>query len=162
MTLSQEEMEQVSWLCKERSRASREADALLLLDDVVEALLDLVSRQRCEAAGWESTSQRRIEHEMKRLEKDAPEAGAARLDGRDDFVDVVADDAEAHVLRVLLDDCEDEWMELARRGEEGGREQGRTAAESGLGGGRHHVGLVEDDELEAEPACTNLRVSRRR
>lgn len=44
---------------------------------------------------------------MKRLEKDAPEAGAARLDGRDDFVDVVADDAEAHILRVLLDDCED-------------------------------------------------------
>ena len=108
MTLSQEEMEQVSRLCKERSRASREADALLLLDDVVEALLDLVSRQRCEAAGWESAGQRRIEHEMKRLEKDAPEAGAARLDGRDDFVDVVADDAEAHVLRVLLDDCEDE------------------------------------------------------
>lgn len=35
-----------------------------------------------------------------------PEARAATLDGGDDAVDVVADDAEADILGVLFDDCE--------------------------------------------------------
>ena len=48
------------------------------------------------------------------------------LDGRRDLANIVADDAEADVARVLLDD----------------------ATESGLGSLGHHVGLVEDDELE--------------
>ena len=73
-------------------------------DDVVHALLDLLDGQRRE-----------------------PEARTATLDGGDDLVDVVADDAEADVLRILLDD----------------------APERGLRGGGHHVGFVEDDELVA-------------
>lgn len=38
-------------------------------------------------------------------ESDLPEASATRLNGGDDLVDVVADDAEADVLGILLDDC---------------------------------------------------------
>ena len=60
-------------------------------------------------------------------ERREPEAGAPTLDGGHDLVHVVADDAEPHVLRVLLDD----------------------ATERCLCRGRHHVRLVEDDELVA-------------
>ena len=57
-------------------------NAPLVVNDVVQPVLDLVELERVEA-----------------------EARAARLDGGNDLVDVVADDAEAHVARVLLDDC---------------------------------------------------------
>ena len=78
--------------------------APLCLDVTINPLLDLRDGERREA-----------------------KARAAALDGGDDLVDVVADDAEADVLRVLLDD----------------------AAERGLCRRRHHVGLIEDDELVA-------------
>ena len=55
------------------------------------------------------------------------EAGATGLEGRDDLGHVVADEAEAGVLGVLLDD----------------------AAEGELGVVGHGIGLVEDDELDA-------------
>jgi hypothetical protein len=55
------------------------------------------------------------------------EARAAALDGGCDLADVVADDAEADVARVLLDDT----------------------PERGLRGLSHRVCLVEHDELEA-------------
>ena len=78
--------------------------APLSLNDNIYPLLDLGHRQRREA-----------------------EPRAATLHRGHDLVDVVADDAKAHVLRILLD----------------------NAAEGRLGGGGHHVGLVEDDELVA-------------
>lgn len=52
------------------------------LDDMVQARLDLIQLQRVEA-----------------------ESCAARLDGLDDLVDVVTDDAEANVAGVLFDHC---------------------------------------------------------
>ena len=64
--------------------------------------------------------------DLRAIEGREPEARAATLDGRDDFVDVVADNAEAHVACVLLHD----------------------AAQCRLGGLCHRIGLVEDDELE--------------
>jgi hypothetical protein len=64
------------------NRSPSSADALLLLDDDLEPLVDLSYRQRAEA-----------------------ETRAARLNCWRDFVDVVADDAEADILGVLLDDC---------------------------------------------------------
>jgi hypothetical protein len=39
----------------------------------------------------------------------SPESSTTRLDGGDDLVDVVADDAEANVLGELLDDCAPRW-----------------------------------------------------
>ena len=56
--------------------------AVLGGDDAVDAALDLRAIERREA-----------------------EARAPALDGRDDFVDVVADNAEAHVACVLLHDA---------------------------------------------------------
>lgn len=35
----------------------------------------------------------------------SPEARASGLDGRNYLIDVVADDTEANILRVLFDDC---------------------------------------------------------
>jgi hypothetical protein len=47
------------------------------------------------------------------------------LNGRCNLVDIVADDAESNVLRVLLDDT----------------------TKCGLGSGSHHIGLVQYDQL---------------
>ena len=52
------------------------------LDDMVESIFDLVEFERVET-----------------------ETGTTRLDGGNDLVDVIADDAEADVLGVLLNDC---------------------------------------------------------
>ena len=76
----------------------------LAFDDVVQPSLDLLNLQRIEA-----------------------ETRASRLNGGNDLVDVVANDAKADVLGVLLDD----------------------ASERGLRSGGHHIRLVEDDEFEA-------------
>ena len=65
--------------------------------------------------------------DLRDRQRGEPEARTTALDSGNALVDVVADDAEADVLRVLLDD----------------------AAERGLRGGGHHVGFVEDDELVA-------------
>lgn len=59
--------------------------ALFGLDHVVETRLHLARFQRREA-----------------------EAGAAALDGGNDFVHIVADDAKAHITRVLLHHCRSE------------------------------------------------------
>ena len=48
------------------------------------------------------------------------------MNGWRNLVDIVADDAKTNVLRVLLDD----------------------ATKCGLGGGSHHIGLVQYDELK--------------
>jgi hypothetical protein len=56
-----------------------------------------------------------------------PEPGATALNGRRDLVDIIANDAKADVLRVLFDD----------------------ATECSLGGIRHHVSFVENDEFVA-------------
>lgn len=91
--------------------------------------------------------------------RNAPEAGAARLDGGDNLVDIVADDAEAHVLGVLLDDCGVlPPVSAAAAREVAEQRRGRTATERRLGGCRHHVGLVEDDELEAESGLEEVSV----
>ena len=60
-------------------------------------------------------------------ERGESEAGASRLEGGDDFREVVADEAEASVLRIFLD----------------------NPPEGVLSVGCHSVSLVEDHQLEA-------------
>lgn len=62
----------------------------LCVDDIVQARYDLLLDQRRK-----------------------PEARAARLHCRNDLAQVVADDAEAHVVGVLLDDCGPGWILFA-------------------------------------------------
>jgi len=78
----------------------------------------------------------------------SPETSTTRLDGGDDLVDVVADDAEANVLGELLDDCEPRWKGVSSFSSPKLAERGRTSTESRLGSLGHHVGFVQDDELE--------------
>ena len=76
------------------------------LNDKVEALLDFNLRQRAEAGSgrgqvseWQTGSGRGNESEC------SPEASAPGLNSGNDLVDVVANDAEPHILGVLLDNC---------------------------------------------------------
>ena len=120
---------------------------LLLLNDVLQPPLDFRDRQRAK-----SGQGRNISHALTMQERVAhglPETGAARLDGWDDAIDVVADDAEAHVLRVLFDDCVLEYWPSAVSGMRRARRlcRGHTSSKGSLRLLRHHVGLVQNDEL---------------
>ena len=95
---------------------------------------------------YEATDQLAPRDEVR---EDEPKASAAGLDGGDDLVHVVADDAEADVLRELLDD-----LKARQLTKDGVREPGElTSSESGLSCLSHHIGLIQNDELESSTAA---------
>lgn len=75
----------------------------------------------------------------------APEPSASRLHGRNDLVDIVANDAEAHILRVLFN----HFFIIIVNFDSRDSSSRRTSSQCRLSRLCHHVGLVENDELES-------------